>query len=764
MEIRRILLVGAVCFLLANIGLAQMTISFSDELGNPVVGAKTQGFSQDGSLLFQEVSDVDGKVTVAAAELGANREIRIVTQLFGFEPLEKIILVDASSSSIQNLTLQSDISEQGEVIVTAQYGQRTAENSVHRIKVIDRAKMDAMGAVNLRDVLTNEMGVRLAQDNILGSSMSLQGISGENVKILIDGVPVVGRLNGNIDLSQINLSEIERIEIVEGPLSVNYGTNALAGVINLITKKPVRNQISAGAGGYYESIGHYNANMDVDFGSKHHSFGIAAGRNLFDGWDPTHTTFQNPVPIADERRVMLWNPKEQLFGNLYYQFRKDRWNIRYKFDWFDEYVLNRGTPRQPYFITAFDDEYNTRRIDNSLNVKRRFGEHGMLNTLFSYNRFDRIKNTFFVDLTTLDQQLTTNVSDQDTSMFDQWLFRGTYATNNDSSRINYQVGYEILIESSLGRRILEGQQQQGDFAGFATAEYRPWDKLVLRPGLRYAYNTTYEAPLLPSLNIKWNVLNRLNWRASYARGFRAPGIKELYFEFVDINHNIVGNENLNAESSHNLSTAFLYDLKKDKWKLQAELMGFYNNITNRISLAAVDATQFSYVNIGSFQSTGTRLTLNYQRKGARASAAVGWIGRASDVLSEELRDEFLFYPEVQGSFMYTVKDWKTSFGVFYKYQGRLPQFLIDGDGNVTEGVTQDFHTMDFSVSQKIWKDAFNLTLGIKNLFDVTNVGTTAGAGGGAHASGSDAIAVGAGRSYFASLQYRIKHTNKVKRK
>ena len=67
--------------------------------------------------------------------------------------------------------------------------------------------------------------------------MSVQGLSGENVKILIDGVPVVGRLNGNVDLSQINLTNIERVEIVEGPLSVNYGTNALAGTINLITKK-----------------------------------------------------------------------------------------------------------------------------------------------------------------------------------------------------------------------------------------------------------------------------------------------------------------------------------------------------------------------------------------------------------------------------------------------------------------------------------------------------------------------------------------------
>ena len=59
-------------------------------------------------------------------------------------------------------------------------------------------------------------------------------MSGENVKIMIDGVPVIGRQNGNLDLSQLNLLGIEHVEIIEGPLSVNYGNNALVGTINLI--------------------------------------------------------------------------------------------------------------------------------------------------------------------------------------------------------------------------------------------------------------------------------------------------------------------------------------------------------------------------------------------------------------------------------------------------------------------------------------------------------------------------------------------------
>ena len=67
--------------------------------------------------------------------------------------------------------------------------------------------------------------------------MSMQGISGENVKILIDGVPVLGRLDGNIDLSKINLNDVDQIKVIEGPQSVSYGTNGMAGTINIIIKK-----------------------------------------------------------------------------------------------------------------------------------------------------------------------------------------------------------------------------------------------------------------------------------------------------------------------------------------------------------------------------------------------------------------------------------------------------------------------------------------------------------------------------------------------
>ncbi|NVK65594.1 MAG: TonB-dependent receptor [Flavobacteriales bacterium] len=736
-------------------GKAQTEFQFFDESNESIVGIKLTVLSLDEGILFRGISDDFGKLSW---EHSLHKEqVQLVAKMSGFKTMDTLVFIQSEMDFI----MESDALDQEEVIVTAQYGTSTTEKSVHRVKVIDRTKMDAMGAVNLKDVLTNELGVRLAQDNILGSSMTLQGISGENVKILIDGVPVVGRLDGNIDLSQINLQEIERIEIVEGPLSVNYGTNALAGVINLISKKPNHNKLSGSAMKYYESTGHFNVTGNLDFGGKHWGAGISGGRNFFDGWHTSHQPFKNPIPIADSNRFMSWKPKEQLFGGLYLQRNKAGWMIRYKAQFFNEFILNRGYPRPPYQETAFDDTYNTRRIDNSLNIKKKVGKAAITKHTFAYNRYDRIKNTYFVDLTTLDQSITANSTDHDTSVFDQWIFRGSYARSMDSAKINFEVGYDVLIESAEGKRILKGRQEQGDFALFTSAQYRPIESLVIRPGLRYAYNTTYKTPVLPSLNLKWEFAKNWNFRTSYARGFRAPGIKELYFEFVDINHNIVGSDSLSAENSHNLLASFHHDWTKNATSIQTEIGGFYNSINNRISLAAVSGTEFTYVNIGAFKSNGVRISTKIQRKNLTFNVGGAFIGRASDLVSNNLINTFIYYPEVQSSAIYTIKKKGTSVSFFYKYQGELPSFSINENDEVEQVITEDYHLLDLTFSQRIWKDRLKLTVGSKNLLNVTQI-VSAASSGVAHSATSNSISVGTGRSYFASLKLQL--SKKIKNK
>ncbi len=111
-----------------------------------------------------------------------------------------------------------------------------------------------------------ELNVRLQNDPNLGSFLQMQGLSGQNIKILIDGVPVVGRVSGSIDLNQLPLTEVERVEIVEGPMSVLYGTDALGGVVNLITRDS-RCAWEVRGLAHYESVGIHDTRLTISGGS-----------------------------------------------------------------------------------------------------------------------------------------------------------------------------------------------------------------------------------------------------------------------------------------------------------------------------------------------------------------------------------------------------------------------------------------------------------------------------------------------------------------
>ncbi|MCT4582718.1 MAG: TonB-dependent receptor [Flavobacteriales bacterium] len=725
---------------------AQIHITVNDEDQYPIPSVHISLFSESGKLVAMKLTDSNGKLEFSEEETKGIDTFDAKVSFIGFETIYRKVRLNQAYSFI----LKESNVMLNQVVVTAQYSENSPEKAVHKIEIIDRKKIDAMGAITLQDALSNSMGIRIEQDNILGSGMSLQGVSGQNVKILIDGVPVIGRLNGNIDLSQINLDNIERIEIVKGPLSVNYGTNALAGAINLITKTNKKGQFSVGGTSYYESAGKFNFTGKVGFNKKNNDVLITGGRNYFDGWNDGDQQFKNPTPIADSTRFKSWKPKEQLFGGVQLGKTIKNVKLKYKGDLFKETIWNRGYPRPPYQETAFDDDYQTARIDNALFFNRK-GKQSTINALASINHFERTKNTFYTDLTTLDRVLTENAGDQDTSVFNQFLSRGSFISQKDSAKLNYQIGYEINIEQAEGRRIESGTQEQGDYALFASSEYSH-NNFIVRPGLRYAYNTSYSTPLLPSLNVKFGK-DKYAIRASFARGFRAPSLKELYFNFVDINHNIVGSNNLKAETSANYILTMAYNILHENLIFKSEIGGFYNAIKDQIALAQTDGTQYTYVNIGEFQSVGGQADFQVGFYHFKANVGGSYIGRSNSVEADGA-PQFSFSPELRSSLLYELKKQGLTMALFYKYQGKLPNVIQNADGQIQTNYIEAYHTSDFTLSKKLYKKQIDLSIGVKNIFDVKRVASSTSSGG-AHSSGGATIPVGMGRTYFAALKLNL---------
>ena len=292
----------------------------------------------------------------------------------------------------------------------------------------------------------------------------------------------------------------------------------------------------------------------------------------------------------------------------------------------------------------------------------------------------------------------------------------------------------------------------GEVDAFASVHYRPFSWLEIKPGLRQAYNTAYNAPLIPSINTKINKGDFI-FRASYAIGFRAPAIRELHFYFVDINHNIQGNKDLNAEKSNNLTLAVNYKKAFSKIVTSIDFSVFRNDIDNLISLAMINASEYTYVNIGNQKTNGGNTTVSMNTNRMKLNLTASYIGRYNEIDKENFNPKFLYTPEFVVNLNYLFEKIDLTLGYFYKYQGRLNNFIINSNDEVMESYIDAFQMSDITLSKNFLKKTLGLTIGIKNLFNVTSVNTLMA--GGAHSSGSLSSPIGMGRTYFLTLNYQI---------
>ncbi len=139
------------------------------------------------------------------------------------------------------------------VVITGQFLPTDIRKTVQNVRILDQKIIERQAAVSLGDLLATQPNIKITNDPILGGAISMNGLNGQNFKILIDGVPVVGKQNGSMDINQILLSGIKKIEIIQGSQSVMYGSDAAAGVINIITAPNAQKKYVATVQGQYET-------------------------------------------------------------------------------------------------------------------------------------------------------------------------------------------------------------------------------------------------------------------------------------------------------------------------------------------------------------------------------------------------------------------------------------------------------------------------------------------------------------------------------
>ncbi len=618
-------------------------------------------------------------------------------------------------------------------------------SDIHFQNVISAQRIDAMAAVTLEDVLKNDVNVQIVQDPQLGAGLKLRGIGGQHVKILMDGVPMIGRNDGNIDLAQINLNNIESIEITQGPMSVIYGTDALGGIINLITRIPQKNEKQIKVGQFMASTGAYNSYASIDIGKKKQLFNFNATRYLFDGLEDKNGS-----------RVQVWKPKRQyIYGGNYTQYFNKNLKHSLKANYFNEYLINRGSPNiSPFQAIAFDEYFTTNRYALSSELGFKASKYGISGNLINgYNYYKRNRNQVVKNLIDLTEITAPNANAQDTQIFNNFNSR-LVAKKHFNNFFSTIFGYDYLLEQGKSARLSQNPMMQ-EFAVFYAMQltYKKWN---LEQGLRASANNQFKVPIIPNFMIGYQIKKNIKLFGSWGRGFRSPSLKERFLDFIDQSHNVTGNPNLRSEQSNAINSGISVEKDFDKSSIYFDMSGFYNHITDLMALVATDnsGTAFRYQNIDNASTKGINIRLNFAQKSFNISSAIGIIGTKQSSDSFFNQDQFLYQPTAQLNGSYQIKKIKTTLNFFNKFNGAMPNY-IQQNNTIKLQYSTPFMLTDIGIMRKFAHDKLSVNILVNNLLNVTNIQNTANIGG-AHSNGNNTASVAIGRFFSININYTLK--------
>lgn len=500
--------------------------------------------------------------------------------------------------------------EDATIVVTGDKRPRPISESITRTEVVDRDQIERQGSRNLSDILRSQPGIEV-REGIRGQEIRMQGLDPEYVLILVDGNRITGRIDGAIDLSRIKAEEIERIEIIKGPASALYGSEAMAGVINIITRRSrspffAQAEIQYGSGReiHFGSGNETHASAAVGTSSETFSNMFIAGWHRSDGFDLNPETEQKKrarvlgrfLPgFEDESIPSTEDQTGSAFRDLNVSDRfsysiQENWEVdgSLSYRYLDQEIVDFSPPR-----AVLDRRNETHDAQAGISTRYEWSYPTALSLHYSHARF--------LDTLTIDQRRADDLDSEETQEDRTHEFRTQFDYGLDRHVLS--VGLEGLIEEYVSPRIEgSGYGYRQRTAGFVQDEWQPLDEfLYITPGVRFEHDSQFGSQALPRLSARWDPAEKWTVRVGAGQGYRAPSFKDLYFAFQNpgVGYQVVGNPDLEPEKSNGYNASVDYAATKWLW---LSVSGFYNSITNLIDFRRLpersnDLTTYQTVNI-----------------------------------------------------------------------------------------------------------------------------------------------------------------------
>ena len=501
------------------------------------------------------------------------------------------------------------------VVVTATRTERKLSNLTVPVTIINAKTIQENGALRLTDILKEQTGLNLTSG--FGAGVQLQGLNPDYTIILINGEPLVGRTAGVLDLNRIALGNIKKIEIVKGPSSSLYGSEAMAGVINIITDATNGTPINLGL-----RYGTYNT-LDASVETK-----LTTSKLSYQGFYSAYNTDGYSIRPNSNSRVTT--PIDR-----YATTQQLKWNLSAKTS------------------LAFNTRFTNEKIQNEIAVSNNgvtiysIGKEAIQDMNLSGTLNHRFSNTF---KTSLRAYSTTYDAVQNLLTINGLPYRDVL--NHQFKRIENQTDWELYknLQAVFGiGAVWEGvkssrydsekvrKQNEIQYA-FTQWEWKPTEKFTLIGGLRFDNNSQFASAYSPKLSMLYKLNAQHQFKLSVGQGFKAPDFRQLFLDFTNAaagSYSVFGVAQaqqvitkLNALGQiGNLFPAY-YQLKALKpeysngihftwdWKINPRssmsVQLFRNDIKNLIESQQVGtyvsgAQIYSYLNIGRAFTTGFEL-------------------------------------------------------------------------------------------------------------------------------------------------------------
>lgn len=585
---------------IANITFAQTSLrgKVVDENDKPITGASvwieytTIGTSTDskGEFIFEKIPEENNTLRISSLDyIGVKEQI---------------------NGSKENILIRMKLSplKLNEVVVTGTGTINRLKNSPVAIDVISQRELQNTNIPTFENAMIALNPSMSFTPNAMGSYMQLNGLSNRYILVLVDGKKLGGDVGGNTDLNRIDMGNIKRIEVLKGAASSLYGSDAMAGVINIITNKP-KDLINFSTETRLSEYGQFTQNINLYLNADGFSSTTSYQRNQADGWQLNKKEILNGEEVDTDKQAML-RFYSDVFSQRFGYAPTKALSLYVEGSFFDKKF------KRPISAYGFDMKY----VDYSFGAGARYllKNNGVISLDWNTDRFEYLKD-YLKEST--DKNKVSFVPGQEEFVrrqeYQNINLKGSFYAgkfNKITIGSEYKVDNLYAPADSIG-----GTRDVYTLAFYAQDEIKIFDKLNIVPGIRYIYNETFKNRITPKISAMYSLQN-FNFRASYAAGFKTPELKQLFMKTEVTSKGkttlSIGNKDLKPESSdyYSVNAEYICDY------LSIAVTGYINNLKNKIETYEVELTpeevadgfnkKSTYHNIGESRIQGIDFTFN----------------------------------------------------------------------------------------------------------------------------------------------------------